>query len=154
MRDYSELEIFEGNPLDKWNDIIFHASKKLSKKELERLLELLALLETFIEKEDLEEKFESFTKALRINEELQQKIESRKTDIVIQSMANILSGNEWAYPLWLDIPLFLKAFGLDYGIDKTLELKKMKCLKRSSKTLQTNKPKKSRSIGRYMQIKV
>ncbi|MFA4846664.1 DUF2018 family protein, partial [Helicobacter pylori] len=52
MRDYSELEIFEGNPLDKWNDIIFHASKKLSKKELERLLELLALLETFIEKED------------------------------------------------------------------------------------------------------
>ncbi len=94
MRDYSELEIFEGNPLDKWNDIIFHASKKLSKKELERLLELLALLETFIEKEDLEEKFESFAKALRIDEELQQKIESRKTDIVIQSMANILSGNE------------------------------------------------------------
>ncbi|WP_305861251.1 DUF2018 family protein [Helicobacter pylori] len=96
MRDYSELEIFEGNPLDKWNDIIFHASKKLSKKELERLLELLALLETFIEKEDLEEKFESFAKALRMrmDEELQQKIESRKTDIVIQSMANILSGNE------------------------------------------------------------
>ncbi|NGP15596.1 DUF2018 family protein [Helicobacter pylori] len=92
MRDYSKLEIFEGNPLDKWNDIIFHASRKLSKKELERLLELLALLETFIEKEDLEEKFESFAKALR--EELQQKIESRKTDIVIQSMANILSGNE------------------------------------------------------------
>ncbi|MFT2697137.1 DUF2018 family protein, partial [Helicobacter pylori] len=56
--------------------------------------ELLALLETFIEKEDLEEKFESFAKALRIDEELQQKIESRKTDIVIQSMANILSGNE------------------------------------------------------------
>ncbi|MFP6116351.1 DUF2018 family protein [Helicobacter pylori] len=94
MRDYSELEIFEGNPLDKWNDIIFHASKKLSKKELGRLLELLALLETFIEKEYLEEKFESFAKALRMDEELQQKIESRKTDIVIQSMANILSGNE------------------------------------------------------------
>ncbi|GAA8317111.1 hypothetical protein HpDR25_00010 [Helicobacter pylori] len=52
MRDYSELEIFEGNPLDKWNDIIFHASKKLSKKELERLLELLALLETFIDYAD------------------------------------------------------------------------------------------------------
>ncbi|WP_390469326.1 DUF2018 family protein, partial [Helicobacter pylori] len=41
-----------------------------------------------------EEKFESFAKALRMDEELQQKIESRKTDIVIQSMANILSGNE------------------------------------------------------------
>ncbi|MGL2443388.1 DUF2018 family protein [Helicobacter pylori] len=94
MRDYSELEIFEGNPLDKWNDIILHASRKLSKKELERLLELLALLETFIEKEGLEEEFESFAKALRMDEELQQKIESRKTDIVIQSMANILSGNE------------------------------------------------------------
>ncbi|AFI06248.1 DUF2018 family protein [Helicobacter cetorum] len=94
MRDYSKLEIFEGSPLDKWNDILFHASRKLSKKELERLLELLALLETFIEEEDLEEKFRFFANALTCNEELQQRIESRKTDIVIQSMANILSGNE------------------------------------------------------------
>ncbi len=94
MRDYSELEIFEGNPLDKWNDIVFHASRKLSKKELERLLELLALLEAFIEKENIEEKFESFAKALRIDEALQQTVEGKKTDFAIQSMANILSGNE------------------------------------------------------------
>lgn len=70
MRDYSEFEIFEGNFLDKWNDIIFYVSKKFFKKELERFLEFLVFLEIFIEKEDLEEKFEFFVKVLRIDEEL------------------------------------------------------------------------------------
>ncbi|WP_104748814.1 DUF2018 family protein [Helicobacter cetorum] len=94
MRDYSDLEIFEGNPLDKWNDILFHASKKLSKKELERLLELLALQEVFLEEENLDTKFKLFANALTIDSELQKKIESKKIDITIQSMANILSENE------------------------------------------------------------
>lgn len=70
MRDYSEFEIFEGNFLDKWNDIIFYVSRKFFKKELERFLEFLVFLEIFIEKEDLEEKFEFFVKVLRMDEEL------------------------------------------------------------------------------------
>ncbi|WP_104713521.1 DUF2018 family protein [Helicobacter cetorum] len=94
MKDYSNLEIFEGSPLDKWNDILFNASKKLSKKELERLLELVALLETFIEEENLEEKFRFFANTLTSNEGIQQKVETKQNDIAIQSMANILSENE------------------------------------------------------------
>lgn len=71
-------EIFEGDPIEKWKEIIFHANPSVVSQELERMLEELAILE--LQKEGKEINLENLARA--------------KQDLAIQSMGNILSQNE------------------------------------------------------------
>lgn len=71
-------EIFEGDPIQKWKEVILHANPSVVGFELERILERLASLE--LEKEGREEDLE--------------RLKQIKIDLVIQSMGNILSQNE------------------------------------------------------------
>lgn len=71
-------ELFEGSPIEKWKEIIFHANPSVVSKELERILEELARAE--LQKEGLEENFENLKRV--------------KQDLAIHSMGNILSRNE------------------------------------------------------------
>lgn len=71
-------ELFEGDPIQKWKEIIFHANPSVVANELERLLEELAKAE--ITKEGEEISLEN--------------LKQIKQDLAIQSMGNILSQNE------------------------------------------------------------
>ncbi|WP_300223323.1 DUF2018 family protein [uncultured Helicobacter sp.] len=71
-------ELFEGSPIQKWKEIIFHANPSVVEAELERLLEDLAICE--LEKEGGELSFEN--------------IQKKKNDLAITSMSEILSKNE------------------------------------------------------------
>lgn len=71
-------EIFEGDPISKWKEIVFNANPSVVGKELERILEELAKAE--LQKEHAKIDLEA--------------IEQTKQDLAIQSMGNILSQNE------------------------------------------------------------
>ncbi|WP_027327568.1 DUF2018 family protein [Helicobacter pametensis] len=71
-------EIFEGDPIAKWKEIIFNANPSVVSQELDRILEELAQYELLKEGVDLT--FEN--------------LKSTKQDLAIQSMGNILSQNE------------------------------------------------------------
>ncbi|MCE3046824.1 DUF2018 family protein [Helicobacter kayseriensis] len=71
-------ELFEGDPILKWKEIIFHANPSVVADELERLLEEIAKAE--LEKEGEEINLEN--------------LKQMKQDLAIQSMGNILSQNE------------------------------------------------------------
>ncbi|WP_120944389.1 MULTISPECIES: DUF2018 family protein [Helicobacter] len=83
-------EIFEGDPIEKWGDVILHASQKPVRAELERLLELQALSALLLEEAGLEEKLETQLKQYRLDHSLEERVRAKKIDIVITSMANIL----------------------------------------------------------------
>ncbi|CRF41831.1 DUF2018 family protein [Helicobacter ailurogastricus] len=89
-----DLEVLEGDPLEKWGEILLHASPKRSFEELERFLEWQALSMLFFEEAGLEDKFEALLEQLRFDPALQEKVHAKKVDLAIQSMAHILSGHE------------------------------------------------------------
>ena len=84
--EWKELEILEGDPIDKWSEIILHASPTLAKQELERILELLAIYEVAFE--------ESGMDLRRFIHSHKEAIESQKRSSAIESSAKILSENE------------------------------------------------------------
>lgn len=71
-------EIFEGDVIEKWKEIIFHANPSVVSKELERLLEELA-------KAELREEGKELTL---------ENITLQKQNIALTSMSEILSKNE------------------------------------------------------------
>ncbi|WP_104697875.1 MULTISPECIES: DUF2018 family protein [unclassified Helicobacter] len=91
---WKDLEILQGDPLDKWKEIIFHADRKIVQKELDRLLELLAFFEILMGENGLESELEKKIKAIKVDELLQKKIKNYKNNFAIASMAEILSQNE------------------------------------------------------------
>lgn len=88
-----DLEILQGDPIKRWEEIIFGANRSIVAKELQRLLECLAFFEFFLEKEDLESKMQTYYTLLD-NQEMRDLIKKYKNDIAITSMTKILSQNE------------------------------------------------------------
>ncbi|MFC3847118.1 DUF2018 family protein [Helicobacter baculiformis] len=84
------LEVFEGDPVEKWGDVILHASQKPVRAELERLLELQALSAFLLEEVGLEERLEDLLKQCKFDQALQARVQAKKIDLVMTSMANIL----------------------------------------------------------------
>ena len=85
--------ILEGLPQDKWIDIIFHASRGLTTKELIKMLERQATMEILLEKR-LGEMWEEELRYLQNSEESSEAIHHRMQDLAITSMQDILTRNE------------------------------------------------------------
>ncbi|RDU71661.1 DUF2018 domain-containing protein [Helicobacter aurati] len=94
MWENSNSEIFEGEPISKWKDIIFHASRTLANNELERLLEELALYELAFDEYDVEINMRDFYHKTHYDERFKQALKERKNSLAIESMSKILSENE------------------------------------------------------------
>ena len=94
MWENSIDEIFEGNPIDKWKDIIFNASRGLAEAEIERLLETLAIYELLLEEQDLSVNMRDFFYKSTHDSNLKKQIKERKISIAMESMSKILSENE------------------------------------------------------------
>ncbi|WP_104749523.1 DUF2018 family protein [Helicobacter cynogastricus] len=86
----NSFEVFDGDPIEKWGDVLLHASQKLVRAELERLLELQAISALLLEEADLEEKLEEMSKLCKLDSGLQERVQTKKIDLVMTSMANIL----------------------------------------------------------------
>lgn len=82
----NNLEVLEGDPVKKWCEIMLNASPTLAQKELEKLLEMLAIYELAYE--------ENGGDLRRFVHNNKEKIEAKKRDIAIDSSAKILSENE------------------------------------------------------------
>lgn len=88
------MEVFEGNPIDKWKEVIFNASRTLAHKEIERLLEELALYEMAFEAEEKPVNLREFFYNIYHDAEFKQQFLEKKNSLAIESMAKILSENE------------------------------------------------------------
>lgn len=88
------MEVFEGNPIDKWKEVIFNASRTLAHKEIERLLEELALYEMAFEAEEKPVNLREFFYNIHHDVEFKQQFLEKKNSLAIESMAKILSENE------------------------------------------------------------
>lgn len=84
-----KVEIFEGNPKDKFFDIIFNASKTLVENEIENLLVHTIALENLHEKAGIDE-----TEIFNFIAENPDIIENALNDKYIELTGNILSNNE------------------------------------------------------------
>lgn len=84
--DLSKLEVLQGDPVQKWIEVMQNASPTLVAQELERLLELLAVFELAFEKSGAD-----LRKFIHTH---QDSIKTQKQNIAIESMAKILSENE------------------------------------------------------------
>lgn len=82
----NDLEVLQGDPINKWGDIILNASPTLAKKELDRILEMLAVYELAFEESGAD-----LRKFLHTHKEA---IQAQKRNIAIESSAKILSENE------------------------------------------------------------
>ena len=90
---HDEDDLFGGSPKSKYFDIIFNASRSLVENELVNNLEKIAALELLLEEllgedKDIERIIHNFIL------EHQDQIESRKNDLFIEGMGNILTQNE------------------------------------------------------------
>ena len=90
---HDEDDLFGGSPEGKYFDIIFNANRNLVKNELINNLEKIAALELLLEEilgedKDIERIIQNFIL------EHQDQIESRKNDLFIEGMGNILTQNE------------------------------------------------------------
>lgn len=90
------LDMFSGSPIDKWRDVIFNASKTLAHKELERILEELALYEIAFEMiEDSQEvSLKDLYFKVRHDEKFKEVFQNKKNSLAIESTSKILSDNE------------------------------------------------------------
>ncbi len=82
----NNLEVLEGEPIQKWSEVILNASPTLATRELERLLELLAAFEIAFENNNGD-----LRKFLHTHKD---QIYAQMQNIAIDSMARILSENE------------------------------------------------------------
>ncbi|GMB92892.1 hypothetical protein NHP200010_06030 [Helicobacter bizzozeronii] len=91
---HDDLHVLAGDPIQKWGDVILHASSKRTREELERLLEAQALCEILLEDLGLQDKFSALLKQQHVDGALQERVQAKKMDLAIQSMALVLSGHE------------------------------------------------------------
>ncbi|GAD19777.1 DUF2018 family protein [Helicobacter fennelliae] len=84
--DFNNLEVLQGDPIQKWSEIMLNASPTLVTQELERLLELLATFEVAFE--------ESGNDLRKFTHTHKEQIQAQMQNIAIESMAKILSENE------------------------------------------------------------
>lgn len=84
--DFNNLEVLQGDPIQKWSEIMLNASPTLVTQELERLLELLATFEVAFE--------ESGNDLRKFTYTHKEQIQAQMQNIAIESMAKILSENE------------------------------------------------------------
>lgn len=94
MWENSDSEIFEGEPVSKWKEIIFHASRTLATNELDRLLEELALYELAFDECDIEFDMRDFYHKTHHDDKFKKALQERKNSLAIESMSKILSENE------------------------------------------------------------
>lgn len=93
-----ELDMFSGSPIDKWREVIFNASKTLAHKELERIIEELALYEIAFEM--MEDKnmevlnLKDLYFNVRNDKELKAAFQNKKNSLALESTSKILSDNE------------------------------------------------------------
>lgn len=88
-------DLLAGDPIEKWAEIMRHANEGSTKKELLRLLRLLAAYEIIVEEAqipDIDAKLKRYTKT--IDEEAIAKIKNHKNNIAIESMAKVLREND------------------------------------------------------------
>lgn len=83
-------DIFEGSPIDKWLEIVFHSHRSLAEAELRRILENLALCEMLLD--EVEPDWER--KITKLKHALDEKTQSRVANLAIESMGNILTQSE------------------------------------------------------------
>ena len=83
-------ELFGGSPRKKFFDVIYNASRSLSKQEIDLLLEKLAIFEMLLG--DKVENLEQVIYNMRV--EKADEIKQRVNDLYIEVMGNILSNNE------------------------------------------------------------
>lgn len=88
------MEIFEGNPISKWKEVIFNASRTLASNELERLLEELALYELALEEQETQVNLRELYYKVHHDEALKVKFQQTKNSLAMESMSKILSENE------------------------------------------------------------
>ncbi|CBG40521.1 DUF2018 family protein [Helicobacter mustelae] len=91
---WEDLEVLQGDPLQKWREIVFHANRNIAEKQLDLLLTRVAIVEKILQEADLEERYSKLRRQLGGDQELQSEIHARKVDLAIESMASILSENE------------------------------------------------------------
>lgn len=84
------MDIFETTPIQKWQEVILHASPTLVGLELESILARLASYELMLEHENIE--IEECLK--KISTECAQEFVERQNSLAIESMAKILSNHE------------------------------------------------------------
>lgn len=89
-----DLHVLAGDPIQKWGDVILHASQKRTREELDRLLERQALCEVILEDLGLQDRFCNLLEQHRIDASLQERVHAKKVDMAIQSMALVLGGHE------------------------------------------------------------
>ena len=94
MWENSDSEIFEGEPIGKWKDIIFHASRTLASNELERILEELALYELALQEHGIEINRRDLYYRSHHDADFKQRLQEHKNSLAIESMSKILSENE------------------------------------------------------------
>lgn len=92
--NFDDLEVLQGDPIQKWKEIIFNASRGLAEAEIERFLELQALYEIALEEHGLEGKMRELYLRLEDDKDFREKLKHQKNNIAIESMAKILSENE------------------------------------------------------------
>jgi hypothetical protein len=88
-------ELFEGNPRDKFFDIVYNANRNLVADELDSLIERVALYELYMAKSGIDITTDEFTKELReIKYAEDSQLEDLKRDLYIHSTGEIVSKNE------------------------------------------------------------
>lgn len=89
-------DLLGGDPVEKWTEIILHANEGSSKKELRRLLRLLAAYELVLQENEVnfnvDAKLKEYTKTW--DEAVLKKVKDHKCNIAIESMAKILREND------------------------------------------------------------
>ncbi|WP_066387991.1 DUF2018 family protein [Helicobacter himalayensis] len=91
--DLEDLELFGKPPLEKWKEVILNASPTLVGAELERIIELLSIIELFLEQKGMDSKeLEYFICSL--NEEQKEHLHAMKESLAIESMGKILGNYE------------------------------------------------------------
>lgn len=83
---------FEGTPLEKWKEIILHASPTLVGNELEEILKKVALQEMMLE--SLGVNTAEMTNLFYANEDKLAQLEERTANLAIESMGKILGNHE------------------------------------------------------------
>ena len=88
--DVHNDDIFEGCPVEKWLEILFHSNRTLAESELRRILESLALCEQMLD--ELEPQWEKEFEKRRFAQSPQ--TSARMSNLAIESMGKILTQSE------------------------------------------------------------
>ncbi|MDU7693046.1 MAG: DUF2018 family protein [Helicobacter sp.] len=83
-------EILDGDPLEKWAQILVHANPTSVRRELERILGLIAIYEIICEENDIDPEKRIKQLSRVIDEDMIEKLTNKKQSLAIESMAKVL----------------------------------------------------------------